>query len=345
MKINSQKLYPLALMIFCVMSIALIYLLKNRSSLTASRNTQQIYAVLNKYRITYDIDAHGVDPITDTNPQPIVGVDGCIQQIMHFVEHNTPISMLLVGFPFKSPNHENKTIGNLPDMAERKSLEYLQAMLDEITAVYDPGAQITIFCDGISFAQYFMVPPHNVVRYEQALQRLAADLPNITLYTSASFMKDYNFSRVNEINQLIDSYPPSDEEFKKSDHPLSEVARKRFTAEFDYDAGRKKLETETLDSILAKVSAREARLRNFLTEKFPTSKYLRLTVHFSKDVNKKFGIKLSPTSDITPYHGTAVINNDGSWNIQSKKDVDLQKYVPTTKIINGLECPYYDERS
>jgi L-tyrosine isonitrile synthase len=326
----------------CLVSFAALYFLSNKYNSAGKVNrANQIYAVLEKHRITYDIDAHSVDPTVNTEPQPPAGVDALVQQIDRFVQEDKPINLLLVGFPFKSQNHEKKTLGDLPDMAERTALEYLQNIVSKIKRIYRPGAHLTIFCDGTPFAQFFMVPEDTVLAYESTLRTLTADLPDITLYTTTDLMREHNLSTLEGINTLIDTYGPNEEELKAIIAPTVLIASKRFAIEFDHAAGKEHLKKQSLEELVSQVLTRELRMRSFLSEKFPSNNFIRLTVHFSKDVGKKFGIKLSPDSDITPYHGVAVYKKNGAWAIKLKHDVDLNKYKLATKKINGIDCPFF----
>ena len=326
--------------IFSLLVVATVYINKKQDSGVID-TARQIYNVLDQYRITYDIDARSIDSTFDVTPKPATGVAECIKQIGEFVKQKNPINMILVGFPFKSANHEVKTFGALPDMAERKSLEYLQSILNEIKSVYAPGAKITIFCDGIPFASFFGIPYADVVVYEKSLQKLVSDLPDMKLYTSDDFMKEHNYKPLDDITALIDKYPPTDEAYKASAQPVVGIARKRFALELDHAEGQKLLSQKSLDDVVFGLLAREARLRNYLAEAFPATKFLRLTVHFSADVGKKFGIKVSPDSFITPYHGVCVEELDGVWSIQFKKDVNPGQYKKLVKEINGVDCPYF----
>lgn len=302
---------------------------------------QTIYGILDQVRIPYDIDKHGVDPAADTNAVVATGVDQCIKNIDYFVHNQKPIQMLLVGFPFKSSNQEKKVLGHLPDMAERKALEYLQAVLDRIEAVYKPGAQVLIFTDGIPFAEFFGIPFEDVVAYEKGLKALVADLPDIHIFSSEDVMKAHGFTSAQQINMMIDQYAPSDEEFKTEHPTLPTTALKRFALELDHEKGRQILEKHSLEDIATRLLAREMRMRNYIAKTFTAPEYFRLTVHLSADVSKKFGIRLSPNSDITPYHGVLVEENDGSWSIRLKKDVDVTNYSLHQKDINGITCAYY----
>lgn len=326
------------IIIFLITTTLVWYVVQSKKNYT-KHTAEQIYKQLDSYRITYDIDAHNVGVAPDTKPKPIQGIAECIRHITHLIHNNQPLKLLLVGFPFKSSNHEKKTLGKLPDMAERKSLEYLQELLNNIKKVYPSGADLTIFCDGTPYANFFGISLQDVVAYENALQRLAQDLPNITLHTSTDIMHKHQLKNLAGINTLIDAYPPSDELFKKTMYTTPLIAHKRFALELDHEAGKKILEQQSIDDITVKMLARETRMRNYISEYFPEDSYLRLTVHFSQNVSKKFGIKLSPNADITPYHGILVVE-ENSWTIRLKKDINLNDYQLMTQKINGIDCSY-----
>lgn len=311
----------------------------------AHRNlADQVYAVLDQYRVTYDIDKRSTDPSITTAPQIAKGVDGCIGQLVRFVEREQTIPMILIGFPFKSANHEKKTIGALPDMAERKSFEYLQTMLDQIKAVYPPGATITIFCDGIPFADFLGISSAEVIAYEEALQKLAVDFSGIRILPSSWMLQEYGWKSVDEINGFIDTYPPTNADFKAGLKEAPTTMMNRLAVEFDHAQGKQLLAKISLEDRVIGLLAREMRLRSYIAEKFPANKFFRLTAHLSEDVGKKFGIKLSPSSDITPYHGVLVQEADGSWIIRFKKDVDSREYKLVSQNINGVVCWYFTKK-
>lgn len=204
----------------------------------AKKMAREIYRIIDHYRITYDIDKRGVDQATDRQPQHFTGIEQSTQNLLHFIKKNQPIRMLMVGFPFKSANLEKKVIGNLPDMAERKSLEYLQEMLNKIKAVYSPGAHIIIFCDGIPFAEFLGIPLENVIDYENHLKTIARDLPDISFITSENMTKEHNLKSAQEIIEYIDGFSPNDEEYKKELKSVPDTALKRIGLELDHPKGR-----------------------------------------------------------------------------------------------------------
>lgn len=334
-----KNIFILVLIAVSILSCFHSYKKRNNENTLA----RKIYTIFEQHLITYDIDERSINANVDTNDQPISGQQLFINQICEHIQTHKPITMLLIGFPFKAVNTEKKVISRLPDMAERRSLEYLQTMLDKIKLVYEPGAQITIFCDGVQFAEFFEIPLEDVEHYEQTLKILIKDLPNIKLYCSAECIEDNNLNHASEINTVIDQYDPSTENFKKNLPPILELAKRRISLDFDCKKGKKVLEHHSLDSIVIDLLAREARLRNYITKMFPAEKFIRLTVHFSQDINKKFGIKVSPSSYITPYHGVLVQDKNNNWKIQFKKDVDTTKYKITSTMIHGIRCPYFIE--
>src|ERR1700733_1414481 len=325
--IGNISLFKISMTLIAILAGASIALYLIKQQHDSAARADQIYKVLDHYRIPYDIDKRSIDATASTAPVAVQGVEQCIATIAYFVRNDQPITMLLVGFPFKSSNREKKVLGKLPDMAERKSLEYLQQICNEIKQVYNPGAKILIFCDGIPFAEFFGISFADVVAYEKTLRLLSNDLPDIALYTSADMLKDHGFTTESQIVQLIDSYDPSDAQYRASlSAGIPETALRRFALDLDSKEGRLLVKKYTLEDIAFRLLAREMRLRAYIAKTFASPDFFRLTVHVSPDISKKFGIRLSPTSDITPYHGVLVEEADASWSIRFKKDVDTKRY-------------------
>ena len=335
-----MRAFKIILTSVAIIGIGVLFYRSRSDTISQKNLVNTIYAVFDEYRIPYDLDAHSVDASVSEKPLAISGIDEFKKQIARYVDKSDVIQIILVGFPFKSANTEQKVFGYLPDMAERKSLQYLQSLLNDIRKVYEPGARITIFCDGIPFAPYLGIPLAHVSAYEDGLKKLCADLPDIQLFTSDDFMKMRNLKNSAAINEFIDAYPPSDEEFRKLG-PLSPVTLQRIAIELDHAAGKKLLEKQSLESIVFSIVSREARMRNYILEQFPPSQYIRFTVHFSPDISKKFGVRLSPDSAVTPYHGVCVEYADKTWAITFKKDVNTQQCRETSTIVNEVLCPFY----
>jgi L-tyrosine isonitrile synthase len=278
----------------------------------------------------------------------IVGQKEFIQHLAQFIERNEPIQMLLPGFPFKSANHEKKVLGALPDMAERKSLVYLQEIANQIEQVYVPGIHITIFCDGIVFGELLGISEQVIQDYERALEKLCQDLPSLTVVTTQKLQQKLRLKKVLEVSAYLDQFSPSNAEMKAQLASNSKVQdsfhnlQARLALEFDHSQGYKALRqySNGLSEVAFLLMAREARLRTAMKELFPHQQFVRLTVHPSQDISQKFGIKLSPDSSITPYHGVCVDEGNGHWTIQFSKDVSRSDYQEVTQVIHGVACHY-----
>lgn len=311
---------------------------RHKSILSTS---ERIYRVMDEYRVTYDIDKRSIEPDFQAPIQDPVGVEGCLNNISRFVRDNKPISMVLLSFPFKSGNQEKKVISCAADMAEYKSLEYLQSMLDKIKVVYSPGAKLTIFCDGILFCQYLGIDQSKVIDYEKQIKRLVQSFTDIIICSSEDVIADYQLKIPDEINYMIDKYAPNDEKFRSELKDIPNSALARFGLELDHFKGRGIIDKYGVKEVVTQILSREMRLRSFIADRYPSDQYFRLTGHLSSDLGKKFGIKLSPNSDVTPYHGALVEEADGSWFIKFKKDIDTNFYDLQKQTINNVECYYY----
>lgn len=316
---------------------------------SSEKIAKSILKILEKYQIPDDIDKRSIHKAVDTSPLPHIGYEALLAKIQGYVDAQVPIPFILVGFPFKSANQEKKVLGALPDMAERRSMEYLNALGIEIEKVYKPGAVITIICDGMPFGEYVGNSLETVMAYETTLQRLVQDLPSIKLITSVDLQRDISLKSAEELNQYIDQYEPSNEQYNKrleTDAKLQDSYQTmlgRLAIEFDSVVGRTYLSSKganALEKVTFGLLAREMRLRSFIEDHFTPSQSIRLTAHYSRDVSQKFGMKLSPTSNITPYHGVLVDELDGRWSIRFRKDIEPEDYERASQIVNGVECSY-----
>lgn len=331
--------------------ITLLYFRYQKNNLTCTL-AQNIYNILDEYRIPYDLDQCALNTSPSLIPLPVTGKKECIVKLQEYIRATAPIRFLLVSFPYKSANREKKVLGHLPDMAERKSLEYLHSILAKIKTIYSPGATIDVFCDGAFFSEFLGIPDKHVLAYENTLKILAQDLDGIILHTTKDLIQDFlpleSDRNIQALRNLIDQYPPNDQAFREKIGSPSQTSLALFTLEFDHELGRRLLTLSSLETIVMRLLAREERMRNFIAHIFSTQGIygprFRLTVHFSNMLAKKFGIRMSPTSFINPYHGTLVEEIDGTWLIQFKKDIDLQKYRLTEQKINGICCPYFKAR-
>ncbi len=308
---------------------------------------QKICKILKEYQLTCDIDHSSVDPTKSVEMVPI-GCEDLERQILALISKNLPIKMRMVGFPFKSTNQANKVISDMPDMAERYSLEYLHSLLKRINQVYSAGAHLTIISDGCAFSDILGITDAQVFNYEQALKQLLEDLPHISVITS----KDLITPEANSLKALREAilhYSLSDSEFDekiKNDSKLKDdlgVLIKRIETELDCPNGQELLRThgQNIDTVSKLVLQRSLGFGLFIKEKYGPQAVISVSVHYQPNVGKKIGIKLSPTSFITPWHGVLVVEKDGTSQIIHKQDIDFSAYRQTGKFVNRFWCPFY----
>jgi pyoverdine/dityrosine biosynthesis protein Dit1 len=312
--------------------------------------TQAIVTLFKDYALPYDIDRRSVDSSESMTLQEIQGLDAFEHKIRNFVEKGQRIELYMIGFPFKSSNRDKKTISHLPDMAERSTFVYLNKLLSRITQIYPEGIRLTIVCDGSTFADVLGIPDQHLVDYELNLCQLITDMPAIRLITSQHLSQGLN--SLQSLRSMIERMPPYEDELKKKFEESSDMNRelettlKRLALELDHAKGKSHIKQKGLENITKAVVARSLRFSNYIKDRFPEfESYIKLSVHFQKDVSKKFGIKLSETSHVTPWHGTLVIDKEGNSTICHKMDIDMSTVDLESESINGIWCPYFKERS
>ncbi|KAL1643699.1 hypothetical protein SLS58_004714 [Diplodia intermedia] len=158
------------------------------SKRSAAQVADDILSVIESYRLK----ASPFDP--KTIPQARHTFLPLIQKA---VEKQTPLSLTLPAFPFKSPNTEEKVLGTLPDKAEEVSLKHLQAFCDNIKDTYPPGADLTIVSDGIVYSDLLGVPDSTVWKYGECLRQMAVELDCHSIH----------FARLSMMPSLKDKLP------------------------------------------------------------------------------------------------------------------------------------------
>lgn len=291
----------------------------------------KVCAIILAHSLTRDIDAEGSHILVPSKDQ--LGYAQLRQKVLNFVSHSQPIIFTLIGFPFKSGNKEKNVIGALPDQAERIALENMQRFMERINQVYPHGASLRIYTDGLGLCDLLGVPIEDVQRYEETLKRLAEDLPLLSIITLQDLFPELSPLKIQKY--IKDQKIPLKDLSTLERDSLS----KRLLQELDYPQGKAILEKISVGSLAQKMSQRSKKLSQIYKSKFPPS--INLTVHFQKDIGTKVGIALSPSS-ITPWHGVAVLNKDGSFSIERKKDLPNSLKL-TSKTINDIECHYYTE--
>lgn len=98
-------------------------------------------------------------------------VEAFLPTIATFVEKQEPVRMVLPAFPFKSPNSQDKVMGILPDLGEELALKHLNALCQNVTQVYEPGAEVHITSDGLVYNGKWALINKNLLLISKVLTR------------------------------------------------------------------------------------------------------------------------------------------------------------------------------
>ncbi|MFC4376050.1 L-tyrosine/L-tryptophan isonitrile synthase family protein [Nocardia halotolerans] len=239
-----------------------------------------------------------------------------LDTVQRFIETNKPIHFVIPAFPAKSRNHR-KTLGRLPDLGERLALESMQGFCEQISAVYAPGAVVTICSDGHVFSDVLGIPDEHIDDYSAELTRIMRSSGGgaIGLYGLRDAMPDLTWDE--RRRELLDRHADSIDEIREA--VRSEVSARRM---FN---GIHRFVTEDHTVLLAELSATQRRNRakqtayevvqrsqawsRLVEQVFPAA--VRLSIHPQAHHSRKIGFHLLRTADswLTPWHG--VVLDDG----------------------------------
>lgn len=236
--------------------------------------------------------------------------------LMAFIIKREPIHLILPGFPAKSPNR-NKTLGPLPDLADKYGLDNLHNLCQDITASYSPGAKLTICSDGRVFSDLVRIGDDDVTAYGEYLktyaQRRYGNLFEFfDLNDVYPWIKDYDTLR----EELLVNYGESIRELRRrcneqKDAMAMYLGITRFLFEDYSGLDCYKSHSRTAIQKIAKTMAfrviqRSNAWTRLLEGHFPGA--IRLSVHPQYRVSKKIGVYLGDSDDIwlTPWHAVAV---------------------------------------
>jgi L-tyrosine isonitrile synthase len=241
-----------------------------------------------------------------------------LQKVVSAILRRKPITFVLPAFPGKSPNPE-KVLGTLPDMAERRALEFLNHLCNRVKRFYEPGARIILCSDGRVFSDIVGMPEEAVTAYQRELDGIIEELELHNIST-------FNLDELGELGEPAgekDFVVLREELMKRFGQPLESLREKvrvggeaqrmylgitRFLFEDSIHAGQTKSRTAIQKD--AKVRAYQVIQRSnawteLIAERFPEA--VRLSIHPQTCGSAKLGIQLLGTDSwMTPWHGVAV---------------------------------------
>jgi pyoverdine/dityrosine biosynthesis protein Dit1 len=245
----------------------------------------------------------GLTPLADALHLP---------RVEAFVRAEAPLELVLPAFPAKAPNLK-KVLGPLPDLAEARALERLSELLDELEAVWAPGARLTICSDGHVFADAVGVTDAEVDAYRDALVASLDDerIGWFDLGTAFDTRRPADQRRA-----LMDRYAATDASLRERARTTPALAAQvdgihRFLFEDEVvqhpELTRNQARKQTRDRAYEVVRRSEA-WGALVGAAFPDA--LRLSIHPQPEASTKVGLNLLGVSDpwLTPWHAVAVVD-------------------------------------
>jgi L-tyrosine isonitrile synthase len=235
--------------------------------------------------------------------------DSQFRQIHHFVERGLPLSLVILGFPAKSPNRE-KTLGDLPDRGEVEALRYLDHLCTEISDVYSPGAKIEICSDGRVFADLVRVEDETVSRYQEAIRGIVSEFgfQNLSTFHLEEIYSGGNFDEIR--SRMLSQF--GEELGSLREKTLSTHEGRmlfngihRFVFEdlciLEKSLSRTAVRKKARD-LAYQVIQRSQAFSQLVAQKFPLA--VRLSIHPQLPFSEKIGLSMIPSRDrwATPWH-------------------------------------------
>ncbi|MEO5968986.1 MAG: isocyanide synthase family protein [Bdellovibrionia bacterium] len=249
-----------------------------------------------------------------------------LSKIISAVALGLPVTFVLPAFPGKSPNPA-KVLGPLPDMAERRALEFLQQLCDRVRRYYSPGARVILCSDGRVFSDVVGMHDEDVTAYRHELFKMIVELGlssistfNLDeLYDGLSFdqmraqLMEQHGVPIDALQAAVrrggtnqDCSPYSSEDDQEAHRLYCGITR--FLLEDAMFPGQKKSRTalqKDCRNRAYEVIQRSKAWGDLVEMRFPNA--VRLSIHPQACGAKKLGIRLiEPDNWLTPWHGVAV---------------------------------------
>lgn len=249
-----------------------------------------------------------------------------LRKIEAHVAASKQIELVLPAFPAKSPNRE-KTIGNLPDLAEVLGLQRLQALCDTISSFYGPGAAVVICSDGRVFSDLVLVSDEEVSAYGKEIDSIIAELGLRSLRTfdmdQVFHGRDYDAMRLRLVQEHGRSLDAIREEVRSTFEAKSMFnGIHRFVFEdrvvLQPEKSRNKLREEG-KGVAYEVIQRSNAWSGLVESLFPEA--VRLSIHPQFSASSKLGFRLVDCENIwgTPWHNVACLGKNGFRLIKRKE--------------------------
>eukprot|EP00644_Phytophthora_capsici_P016625 jgi/Phyca11/19312/fgenesh1_pg.PHYCAscaffold_47_\ len=253
--------------------------------------------------------------------------------IGRFVDRKEPITIVLPGFPTKTPNHGGKVLGPLPDRAEELALSRLENFCTSIEEMYPIGCKVTIFSDGRVFGDLVGASLENIRAYKNGLKALVDDAG----HTHIQFDGLENYTKTDDpvqevlerfhINQMdMDARIQNEPDVGNNFRSFSQFMERDMADRWE---GKSEAEMRKgCDEVARKMMLRNVGFSSLVAEEYAHA--VRVSIHCYNNAGPKFGIHLLPSKRMdtprTPWHSVICEDIDGTVHAMDLKDVNTDKY-------------------
>lgn len=260
-----------------------------------------------------------------------------------FVNNGREIQFLMLGYPFKSTNHQHKTLGTLPDLAEEVSLKQIASFGSAVRAVYPKGLKLTVLSDGFVFNDLLGEDEGVVDRYHDVTLGMAKDAQApVEIKTLKDLYPGSSLSAARE--KMSSTFGITDVELERRilvDPNINWLYRAMIRFMEEETANRPQI-SKRQHHLAAKTLARAMMERNELYSNFADFEmpgYVRLSMHATTN-DRKWGFKLLPGEDArySPWHCALLVGPNGISTIH-RMDAEAAGY----RLVSQNNQPYYYE--
>lgn len=231
------------------------------------------------------------------------------------VAEDRPLELVLPAFPAKSPS-PTKTLGALPDMAERLALRSLQDICDELAEAHPPGVVLTLCSDGAVFADVVGVADADVAAYGARIDELIADLPSLRRFDlpdafGAMAPDDARARLMGSWSEDTEALRQRAAQVPALRTLLDGLQRILFEDRLGVDRRSRTQIRKSAGTDAIEVLRRSRAWGRLVAFQFPDA--VRLSIHPQPSISDKVGVHLVPSQDalLTPWHGVALLGDGG----------------------------------
>lgn len=244
-----------------------------------------------------------------------------LKKVVSAMLRDEAITFVLPAFPGKSPNPA-KILGPLPDMGERRALQFLNDLCDRVKRYHKHGARIILCSDGRVFSDVIGMNEEDVTAYRNRLDQMIEELGLTNISTFALDELCYGIDTAAARKTLMQQYGQSLESLRErvrrggaeGQHSEDEEAHRmycgitRFLVEDAMHPGQTKSRSSIQKDCRVRayeVIRRSNAWSELIADQFPGA--VRMSIHPQTCGAAKIGIQLLGTESwLTPWHGVAV---------------------------------------